>query len=55
MATYGADSLCTRKKEALKLDVMKLKGLRSMCRVTWMDRVLNDEVRCRVGLREIFE
>ena len=39
-------------EERNKLDVSEMKCLRSMCRVTKMDRVRNEVVRERVGVTE---
>ena len=39
--------------EKHKLDAMETKCLRSMCGVTRMDRWMNEEVRCRVGVTKI--
>ena len=35
-----------------KLDVIEVKCLWNICRMNWMYRVGNEEVRCIVGVRE---
>ncbi len=47
---YGAETWNMGAAERRKLNGMKMRCLRSMCRVTRMDRVRNDEVRGRTGI-----
>ena len=49
---YGSESWGMKVEERNKLDVAEMKCLRSMCRVTRMDRVRNEVVRERVGVSE---
>ena len=49
---YGSESWGMKVEERSKLDVAEMKCLRSMCRVTRMDRVRNEVVRERVGVTE---
>ncbi len=52
---YGAETWNMRVTER-RLNVMEMRCLRSMCGVTGMDRVMNDEVRRRTGVvRELAE
>ncbi len=49
-ALYGAETWNMEAAEWKRLNVMEPRCLRSMCGVTRMDRVRNEEVRCkRVG------
>ncbi len=47
MALYGAETWNMGAAERKRLNVMKMRCLRSMCGVTQMDRVRNEEVRRR--------
>ena len=49
---YGSESWGMKAEERNKLDVAEMKCLRNMCRVTRMDRLRNEVVRERVGVRE---
>ncbi|KAK7882210.1 hypothetical protein WMY93_028384 [Mugilogobius chulae] len=49
-ALYGAETWSLKVAEKRKLNVMEMKCLRSMCGVTRMDRVRNEEVRRRTGV-----
>ena len=49
-ALYGAETWNMRAAERKKLNVREMRCLRSMCGVTWMDRVRNEEVRRRTGV-----
>ena len=44
-ALYGAEALCMRSAERSKVNVLDMKCLRSLVRVSPMDRVMNEEVR----------
>ena len=48
---YGGESWGLTVKERRRLDVMEMNCLRSMCGVTRRDRVRNEEVRRRVGVK----
>ncbi len=55
-ALYGAETWIMRAAERRRLNVMEMRCLRNMCRVTCMDRVRNDEVQRRTGVvRELAE
>ncbi len=47
---YGAETCNMGAAERRRLNVMEMRRLRSMCGVTRMDRVRNDEVRRRRGV-----
>ncbi len=49
-ALYGAETWNMRAAESKRLNVMEMRCLRSMCGVTRMDRVRNDEVQRRTGV-----
>ena len=49
-ALYGAETWNMRAAERRRLNVMEMRCLRSMCGVTRMDRVRNEEVRRRTGV-----
>ncbi len=49
-ALYGAETWNMGVAERRRLNVMQMRCLRSMCRVSRMDRVINDEVRRRTGV-----
>ena len=51
-ALYGSETWSMGVAEKRKLNVMEMKCLRSMCGVTRMDRVRNEEVRRRTGVRK---
>ena len=44
-ALYGAEALGMRSAERKKADVLEMKCLRSLVRVSRMDRVMNEELR----------
>ncbi len=46
---YGTETWNTGAVERRRLNVMEMRCLRSICGVTRMDRVRNDEVRRRTG------
>ena len=48
---YGAESWGLKVQERNRLNVFEMRCLRSMCGVTRMDRVRNDEVRRRSGVK----
>ncbi len=47
---YGAETWNMREAERRRLNVMEMRRLRSMCEVTRMDRMRNDEVKRRKGV-----
>ena len=47
---YGAETSGMRSAEIRKVNVLEMKCLRSLVRVSRMDRVRNEEVRCRAGI-----
>ncbi len=49
-ALYGAETWNMGAAESKRLNVMEMRCLRSMCGVTRMDRVRNDDVRRRTGV-----
>ncbi len=49
-ALYGAETRNMGAAERKRLNVMEMRCLRSMCGVTRMDRVRNEEVRRRAGV-----
>ncbi len=49
-ALYGAETWNMEAAERKRLNVMEMRCLRSMCGVTQMDRVRNEEVRRRTGV-----
>ena len=49
-ALYGADAWGMRSAERRKVNVLEMKCLRSLVGVSRMDRVMNEEVRRRVGI-----
>ncbi len=49
-ALYGAETWNMGRAERKRLNVMEMNCLRSMCGVTRMDRVRNEEVRKRTGV-----
>ncbi len=49
-ALYGAETWNKGAVERNRLDVMEMRCLRSMCGVTRMDQVRNEEVRRRTGI-----
>ncbi len=49
-ALYGAETWNMGVAERKRLNVMEMRYLRSMCGVTRMDRVRNEEVRRRSGV-----
>ena len=52
IVTYGAETWSMSVNERKRLDVMEMKCLRSMCGVSILDRVRNEEVREKVQLNE---
>ena len=40
-------------QERSRLELMEMKSLERMCRVTSLDRMKSKEVRCRVNVREL--
>ncbi len=53
---YGAETWNMGAAERKRLNVMEMRGLRSMCGVTRMDRMRNEEVRRRTGfVKELAE
>ena len=48
---YGSESWGMKVKERQKLNVFVMKCLRSMTGVSWLDRVRNEIVRVRTGVR----
>ena len=50
--TYGVETWGMGMDESHELDFMEIKYLRSICAVTRMDRWKNEQVRCRVDVRE---
>ncbi len=56
MALYGAEAWSMGAVERKRLNVMEMKCLRSMCGVTQMDRMRNEEVqRRREVVKELAE
>ena len=49
VGTYGAESWAMIQREPHKLDVMKKKGLQSLCHVTNFETTIREEVRHRAG------
>ena len=49
-ALYGAEACCIRSAERRKANVLEMKCLRSLVRVSRMDRVRNEEVPRRAGI-----
>ena len=49
---YGSELWGLKKTERNKLNVFEMKCLRSMCGVTRLDRIRNEEVRERTGVRK---
>ncbi len=52
-ALYGAETWNMGAAERKRLNVMEMRSLRSMCGVTRMDRVRNEEVRRRTGVVKV--
>ncbi len=50
MVLYGAETWNMGAVERKKLNVMEMRCLRSLCGVTRMDQVRNEEVRRRTGV-----
>ena len=50
MALYGAQAGGMRSAESRKVDVFEMRCLISLMGVSRMDRVRNEEVRCRAGI-----
>ena len=50
--TYGSELWSMKEEERQKLNVFEMKCLRSMCGVTRLDRLRNEEVRERTGVRK---
>ena len=50
-AFYGAEAWGMRRAERRKVNVLEMKYLRSLIIVSRMDRVRNDEVRRRAGIK----
>ena len=50
--TYGSESWGMKERERRKLNVFEMRCLRSMCGVSRLDRLRNEEVRERTGVRE---
>ena len=48
---YGSESWGMKVTERQKLNVFEMKCLRSMTGVSWLDRVRNEVVRVRTGVR----
>ena len=48
---YGSESWGMKVNERQKLNVFEMKCLRSMTGVSWLDRVMNEVVRARTGVR----
>ena len=48
---YGSESWGMKVTERQKLNVFEMKCLRSMTGVSWLDRVRNEVVRARTGVR----
>ena len=51
MALYGAEAWCMRSSEKRKVNVLEMKYLRSLVGVSRMDRVRNEDVRRRAGIK----
>ena len=51
-ALYGAETWAVNGRERKKLDVMEMRSLRSICGVTIRDRIRNEEIRGRTGVRD---
>ena len=49
-ALYGAEELGMRSDKSRKVNVLEMKCLRSLVRVSRMDRVRNEELRRRAGI-----
>ena len=49
-ALYGAEAWSMRSAERRKVNVLEMKGLRSLVGVSRMERVNNEEVRRRAGI-----
>ena len=49
-ALYGAEAWGMRSAETRKVSVLQIKCLRSLVRVSRMDRVRNEEVHMRAGI-----
>ena len=49
-ALYGADAWGMRSAETRKVNILEMKCLRSLVGVSVMDRVRNEEVRCRARI-----
>ncbi len=52
MALYGDETWNMGAAERKRLNVMEMRCLRSMCRVTRMDQMRNEEVRRRTSVVE---
>ena len=50
--TYGAETLGMSTEEKHELGVIEMKCIRKVCGVTRMDRVRNEKMSRRVGVRE---
>ena len=50
--TYGSELWGMKERERRKLNVFEMRCLRSMCGVSRLDRLRNEEVRERTGVRE---
>ena len=49
-ALYAAETWGMKADDKKRLDVMEMRCLRSMCRVTRWDRLRNEEIRRRTGV-----
>ena len=54
-ALYEAEAWGLRSAEGRKVNVLKMKYLRSLVVVSRMDRIINDEVRRRAGIERVSE
>ena len=48
---YGAETLALKESENKRLDVMEMRFLRSMCGLTRLDRIRNEEIIRRMGVQ----
>jgi len=51
VATYGCESWTVRKNEETRLDVIEMKGLRKILRVSWTAKKTNEWVLNKAGVK----
>ena len=50
---YGAEAWTVYRRQVKKLDAFMMRHLRSIMRITWMDKVTNKEILERTGLEDL--